>query len=387
MKNIYNSWTQFHKFQNQNSKSSKTRPWLPLVSAHSKSWKDQNYPQGEDWKYVRFGELPASPLCLPKSSSQNQQYQDSQFFIIEINDFSYPTQFKKKTSCPEGLEVKTHLEELDSSGDSPVFKLFKQPSTNDPFAQSALSFLGLGLVLRLKPETILKTPVKIIFNLESNKEAPFLHVFNLFIDCGLKSYGQIFIDFQGQSFEGLSNFRLDVNMDKNSHLELFSKEKGSSKSYFVYNLQAHLQEKAQLKVSDFTLPSQWTRHNLQVDLEDKKAEINMKGFYVNHKNYFSDHHTSINHLVGETISNENYRGILSGQAQGVFNGRIYIAPHASGSQSEQINKNLMLSKQAEINAKPELQIYNDDVRATHGATVGQLDEEQGFLSPKSWLHS
>ncbi len=411
MKNIHKSWIQFHKLQNRNSENSNSRSWLSLVSDHSKSWENQGYPQGEDWKYVSFGDLPSFPLSLPLSSSQNQQYQDSRFFVIQINDFSYPTQLKQETSCPEGLEVKTHLQELDSSKDSPLFELFGHSSTNGLFAQSALSFMGSGLILRLKPGVVLEKPVKIIFNMKSGntfqdapkdsitnafyddandseklqgiksreiKEAPFLNVFNLFIDCGPRAEGQVFIDFQGQSLDGLSNFRLDVNMDEKSCLDLFTKEKGSSTSYFVYNLQAHLQRKSQLKVFDFTLSSLWTRHNLQVNLEDKEAGVNMKGIYVNHKNYFSDHHISVNHQVGETTSVENYRGILSGQARGVFNGRVYIAPDASGSQSEQVNKNLMLSNQAEINAKPELQIYNDEVKATHGATVGQLNEEQGF---------
>ncbi len=373
MKNIYDSWSELQK---QTLKDTKTQPWFSLVSAHNKTWENQDYPLGEDWKYVRFGELSSSFLSLPKNSSSNKQFQDSQFFTIEINDFSYPTRLKK-TPCPEGLEVKTHMEEFDFYKKSPVFKLFNQ-SSNNPFAQSALSFTGLGLVLRLKPKIILKKPVKIILNLKSIKEVSSLNVFNLFIESHQFSRGQIFIDFQGQTLNGLSNFRLDINMNENSHLELFSKEKGGSKSYFVYNLQAHLEQGARLKTFDFTFPGQWTRHNLQVNLKDTESEINMKGIYVNNKNYFSDHHTHINHWVEKTISSENYRGVLSDQAQGVFNGRVYIAPDAGKSHSEQINKNLMLSKQAEINTKPELQIYNDNVKATHGATVGQLDKEQSF---------
>lgn len=405
MKNIHDSWIQFHKLQNQNVKSLKNPLWLDLTSDHSRSWANQDYPKGEDWKYVRFGKLPSFPLFLTKGSSENRQYQDSRFFIIEINDFSYPTQLKKESLCPKGLEIKTHLQELETHKDSPVLKLFKQAPVNGPFAQSALSFTGLGLILRLKSKVKLQKPIKLIFNFKPNKQTqdkpkslstnkaanndsgkfrktkskdPFLNVFNLFIDCGSWSQAQVFIDFQGQSLCGLSNFRLDVKMDENSRLELFSKEKGSAESYFIYNLQAHLQKQARLKVSDFTLTGQWTRHNLCVDLKDTKAKVDMKGIYMNHKNYFSDHHTSINHQVKETFSRENYRGILSDRSQGVFNGRVYIAPGASGSQSEQTNKNLMLSKQAEINAKPELQIYNDDVKATHGATVGQLDKEQIF---------
>ena len=375
MRNIHNSWLEL---KNRDFKDSKIQTLSSLLKNHSKSWEKMSYPKGEDWKYTHFGNFSSSLFSLPENSSKNQQFQDSQFFIIEINNFSYPTCLEKIHPPPEGLEVKTHLEELDSSKNSSIFQLFKQPVTNNPFAQSALSFTGSGLVLRIKPKYILKKPVKIILNLKSLKETSSLNVFNLFIESHRFSYGQIFIDFQGQSFRGLSNFRIDLNMDENSQLEFFSKEKGGAKSCFVFNLLAHLKKKARLKTFDFTFPGQWTRHNLQVNLKGKKSEIEMKGIYLNHKNYFSDHHTSINHQVGETFSSESYRGILSDRAQGVFNGRVYIGPNASQSHSEQINKNLMLSKQAQINAKPELRIYNDDVKATHGATVGQLDKKQSF---------
>ena len=384
MKNIHNSWVELKK---KNFQDLKIKPWFSLLNTQSGFWGNKNYPQGEDWKYTKFGKLSSSPFSLPKNSFKNQQFQDPQFFTIEINNFSYPTELKKNHPCPKELEIKTHLEELDSSKNSPIFKLFNQSSTNNLFAQSALSFTGSGLVLKLKPKAILKKPLKIILNPRSIEEALSLNVFNLLIESHEFSQGQIFIDFQGRFFNGLSNFRMDINMDKNSHLEVFSKEKGGTDSYFVYNLQAHLKKGAKLKTFDFTFPGQWTRHNFQVNLKEKGSQIDMTGVYVNHKNYFSDHHTDINHWVGETFSNENYRGILSDQAQGVFNGRVYIGPNASKSHSKQINKNLMLSKQAEIDAKPELQIYNDNVKATHGATVGQLDKEQIFyLQSRGYTH-
>ena len=96
------------------------------------------------------------------------------------------------------------------------------------------------------------------------------------------------------------------------------------------------------------------------------------------KNQFIDHHTVTEHLSPHTYSKQLYKGILADRSKAVFNGRVFIAEGAKGSRSEQLNKNLLLSKKAEINTKPELQIYNDDVKATHGATVGQLDLEQLF---------
>ena len=374
MKNLHDSWNQFKKFQNQDFKNH-ARNWLPLLSEHSQSWKNQTYPTGEEWKYVQFEKLSSLPLCLPTPTQPNQYRQDPQFFSIEINDFSGPCRLKKNSTM-DGLGVKTHLEEIESSKDSPLLGLFKKP--DNPFSKMALSFMGSGLVLRIKPGVNLEKPVKITFHLNAMEQSQVLSVFHLFVENGMESSGQIFLEFQGQQFDGLNIFRLDLNMAKDSRMEIFSKEKGGPKSHFIYNLQADVQASAQFRNFDFTLPGQWTRHNLQVELKDKQAQGNLNGIYLNCNDWFCDHHTSIHHQARETLSSENYRGILTDQTQAVFNGKILIDSHAAKSQSEQINKNLMLSKKAQINTKPELQIHNDDVKAVHGATIGQLDEEQRF---------
>jgi Fe-S cluster assembly protein SufD len=113
-------------------------------------------------------------------------------------------------------------------------------------------------------------------------------------------------------------------------------------------------------------------------LDAEGAFVNLSGIYLNHKEYFTDHHTLIRHKKPHTNSKEDYRGILNDEARAVFNGQIKIDPFAIKSDSDQINKNLMLSSKAEVDTKPELQIYNDDVKAAHGATIGQLDDDQKF---------
>ena len=91
-----------------------------------------------------------------------------------------------------------------------------------------------------------------------------------------------------------------------------------------------------------------------------------------------DHHTRIDHLTPHTISLENYRGILDGHARGVFNGKVVVHPAAQNIDAQQSNKNLLISDYAEVDTKPELEIYADDVTCAHGATVGQLDKDAFF---------
>ena len=91
-----------------------------------------------------------------------------------------------------------------------------------------------------------------------------------------------------------------------------------------------------------------------------------------------DHHTRIDHFKPDGVSREYYRGLLDGASRGVFNGKVVVHPQAQRSDARQVNHNLLLSKDAEIDTKPQLEIYADDVRCTHGAAVGQLDEDQLF---------
>ena len=108
------------------------------------------------------------------------------------------------------------------------------------------------------------------------------------------------------------------------------------------------------------------------------ANCNLFGLYFVDKENHIDHHTTIEHKKAHCNSNEHYKGILSGKSTGVFNGRIHVHPDAQKTDAIQNNQNLLLSDDAIIHTKPELEIYADDVKCTHGATVGQLDEKGLF---------
>jgi Fe-S cluster assembly protein SufD len=121
-----------------------------------------------------------------------------------------------------------------------------------------------------------------------------------------------------------------------------------------------------------------SREDLEVELLFAGAKAAADGVYIGKGKQVLDHHTSLCHRVGDTISQQLYKGILSDESRGVFNGRIAIAKNASGSNSSQMNRNLLLSKKVEIDTKPQLEIDNDDVKAAHGAAIGRLDAEHVF---------
>src|SRR5262249_44961498 len=117
------------------------------------------------------------------------------------------------------------------------------------------------------------------------------------------------------------------------------------------------------------------RHEARVRLDGEGGECTLNGLYLASGTQHMDNHTVIDHAMPHSTSHELYKGILHGKAHGVFNGKIYVHQDAQKTDAKQTNQTLLLSQDAVINTKPQLEIYADDVKCTHGATVGQLDTE------------
>jgi len=124
--------------------------------------------------------------------------------------------------------------------------------------------------------------------------------------------------------------------------------------------------------------SQLARNDLNIDLHGERAHANLFGLFMSNGNRHTDNHLRVDHLAPYTTSLEHYRGILSDTARGVFNGKIIVHSGADGTDAQMNNRNLLLSERAEIDTKPELEIYTDEVKCAHGSTTGQLDQNAMF---------
>ena len=120
------------------------------------------------------------------------------------------------------------------------------------------------------------------------------------------------------------------------------------------------------------------RNDIQTELKGEGIECTLNGLYMADERRLVDHHTSIDHQMPRCVSHELYKGIINGHATAVFNGKVYVREDAQKTDAKQTNQNLLLSADATVNTKPQLEIFADDVRCTHGATVGQLNEDELF---------
>jgi len=149
-------------------------------------------------------------------------------------------------------------------------------------------------------------------------------------------------------------------------------------TYHIATAQTHQEAASRVALHAFTVGGGLVRNDVNAVLQGEGAEVALNGLYLVKGNQHVDNHTRIDHAAPHCTSTETYKGIMDDQGRAVFNGRIVVHPDAQQTNAAQSNKNLMLSDKALVNTNPQLEIYADDVKCTHGSTVGQIDEEAMF---------
>lgn len=165
---------------------------------------------------------------------------------------------------------------------------------------------------------------------------------------------------------------------QNAHVRSYKLQDGHKKNLEVSNTRSEVQQDASFTSIVLSLEGGMIRNNLSLDLNASNCEGNMYGLYLLNGKTHVDNHTNVDHTKPHSESNELYKGILADQSRGVFNGKIFVRQDAQKTNAFQQNNNILLSEDATVNTKPQLEIWADDVKCSHGCTTGQLDEEALF---------
>jgi len=176
---------------------------------------------------------------------------------------------------------------------------------------------------------------------------------------------------------GFSNTVTEAFVSENAGLELYSIQNDATRHQYGLT-QVYQQNFSRVNTYTFTLNGKLVRNNLQLSLDGEGIESHMYGLYLLTNDTLGDNHTVVDHKKANSFSNELYKGIMDGSSKGVFNGKIYVRPNAQKTNAFQANRNILLTDKATVNTKPQLEIWADDVKCSHGCTTGQLDEEALF---------
>ncbi len=199
------------------------------------------------------------------------------------------------------------------------------------------------------------------------------------IVAGENSNSTIFEEFRvvgkGTNFV---NSVTNISMNQGSNIEHIILDDYAENTYHIANIYAELKRDSNFVSHNFSIGKKFARRDYNIELTETGTNCDLNGLYFASDDAHIDHHTTIEHMKNNCTSNEHYKGILGGKSVGVFNGRIHVHPDAQKTDAIQNNQNLLLTDDAIIHTKPELEIYADDVKCTHGATVGQLDNKALF---------
>lgn len=184
----------------------------------------------------------------------------------------------------------------------------------------------------------------------------------------------VLLHFIGSGAERLSSQVVDIELAAGAALTLYRLQADASGGSLVTRIQVRQARDSRFKALTLDVGAGLARHDLDTDLAEPGADCEVSGLYVPQRGAHVDNHTRSTHVAAHCRSRSYYRGIIDERAKAVFNGKVIVRPGAQKTDSEQRIANLLLSRKAEVNAKPELEIYADDVKCAHGSTVGQLDE-------------
>ncbi len=248
---------------------------------------------------------------------------------------------------------------------------------NNTFTALNTAFLRDGAFVYVPAGKIVEEPIYLPF-IAAESATPLVWHRRCLIVMGPDSQARIVESYDGAERVYFTNAVTEVVVARNSVLDHYCLQRESKKAFHMATVQVHQDQGSRFTSHSFALGGAIARTNLNVVLDAEACEATLNGLYLASGDQLIDNHTRIDHVRPRCTSHELYKGILDGRARGVFNGKIQVYPDAQKTDARQTNKTLLLSGDAMIDAKPQLEIYADDVKCTHGASIGQLDEEQIF---------
>ncbi len=288
----------------------------------------------------------------------------------------------------EDLSVKTGLESVvavdlfSAVEDARYNKLIrKYLARNAGYHNNGLTalntaFLQSGVFLWIPKNVKLEAPLQITFVTDAPDSANFPRLLVVGEENSSATLIESFVSSSNSRY--FTNATAEIVLKDGARLEHYRIQRESNDAYHVSTTSAELGRASAYDTTSINLGAQLSRHDISVVLDHEGAETAVDGLYIVGPDQHSDTHSVIDHKQPHCNSRQLYKGILDGNGRAVFNGKVFVREGAQKTDAMQTNKNLLLSAQARVDTKPQLEIYADDVKCAHGAAVGQIDEDQLF---------
>ena len=317
----------------------------------------------EEWKYTSLKQLISNDFVIEAGGEEISQDEIDSSTLKTKNQIIFLNGVLVKKPEIEGVLISSFTD--------------KNPSFEDAFTALNAAYASNGYSINVEKNFHVEACIEVIF-LSKNKKNNFIQYRNK-IDLNENSSIKIIEHFKCLDNNlCFTNSLTSINLEKSSNIEFNKLQNHNDFQIVVDNTVVNQEEKSYSTVNTLLLGGKFTRNNLSFYQNGEYCESNMNGVVILNNNEFGDNHTYVDHKNANCESNELYKGIYLDKSKGVFNGKIMVRPDAQKINAFQANNNLLLSDNSSINSKPQLEIYADDVKCSHGCTIGQLDDDALF---------
>ncbi len=362
-------------------------PWVTAARQSAfERFEERGFPtkREEEWKYTDVAAIgkrtSLAPDNIPPDPSSEAALfawtlaQENMHLLVFVNGH-FSSELSAVGKLPSGARLESLADVLDANADLPQ-ALFDEQHEHTVFAALNTALTTDGAVLQLAPGVVLEKPVYLLFVASGRGTAVYPR--NIFL-LGEGAHATVIEHYFGMlEAHNFTDAVTQISLDAGAEMQHCKLIQEGKDAFHVAGIHAEQAAGSRFVSHSFALGGRLARNDITSLLNGTGCHCSFDGLYLLDGKQHADHHTRVDHFAPSCTSREYYRGILDGESHGVFSGKVVVHPHAVKSDAHQSNRNLLLSRQAEVDTKPQLEIFADDVKCTHGATVGQLDDDSLF---------
>ena len=375
----------FIAFENQNSTDT---PFVSQVRGKAiKNFENTGFPtkKNEAWKYTSLNKILREDYSIFPKSETPLEYKDVQkYFIHDIDSYKivfvdgkYASHLSQTTH--EGIDVCLMSAALSKAKYQPVIEnYFNAIAPQEGLNALNTAFCSEGAYIHIKSNTSADRPIQIIHFSTGQEVAMLLQPRNLIV---IDENAQVQIIERHQSLSKnatLTNSTTELFAAKRSIVDYYKVQNDMTDASLIDSTFIEQHQESHVSVHTFSFGGKLTRNNLNFYQKGQRIASILKGVTIIGNKQHVDHNTLVHHIEPHCESHQDYKGIFGDSAMGVFNGKVVVEKEAQKTNAFQANNNLLINDKATINTKPQLEIFADDVKCSHGCTIGQLDENALF---------
>ncbi len=369
---ISNYKVEFEKMLNRNYFSKSLHPYRKeaFTQLEKTGFPTQKW---ENWRFTNVSNISDGEFMISEISDAPQTTPDIDSYQMEGVDtvVIYNGHYQKDiSSIPNGVNLLSGSEYMERKNGN-----FDR-ANNSPFDLLNTAFTDSGMCIVLEKNTLVKSPIRILFI--SNGDRSIMVNPRVNVDIGESSSLTFIEQHVGDATSFFQNESVFITLGDNAQLNHVRIQSNSEFTQNISNLNINQAADSQYEFFQLVDGSKLGRSDICVQLDGENAQCNINSLTLSKNNQHIDNNIIVNHNSAQTHSSQFVKSILFDTSTGVFNGRTVVHENAQKITAQQTNKNILLSKKAKMNANPQLEIYADDVKCSHGSTTGQIDEDALF---------